>query len=113
MALIGTMYRPCPARTIMPSENSERKRQRECETRPLASGIDVMPIRPPRSWILRWTTSIPTALDPTSDTAAAVEKPGAKIIWSISSLLRTASAATMPLIEPFEHAHADAGGRRR
>lgn len=53
-------------------------------------------MRPPNAWTFWRTTSIPTPRPEMFDTSRAVEKPGAKISWSISSSDRRASAGTMP-----------------
>ena len=58
---------------------------------------DLSEMRPPRSWILRRTTSMPTPRPEISETVSAVEKPGRKMRLLISSSVRTASAADQTL----------------
>ena len=47
-------------------------------------GSEVMEMRPPRAWIERLTTSMPTPRPEMSDTTSAVEKPSRMIAFSKS-----------------------------
>ena len=62
---------------------------------------DLRLMRPPRSWMLRRTTSMPTPRPEMSETTLAVENPGRNTRLLISSPVSTASAATRPLSRAF------------
>ena len=62
-----------------------------------APGVDCTTTRPPTSWMFLRTTSMPTPRPETSDTSAAVEKPGAKISMSICSSVRVWPRSTSAL----------------
>ncbi len=62
-------------------------------------GREAIEMRPPRAWIERLTTSMPTPRPEMLETVSAVEKPGRKIRLSISLSESWASAAIRPLFD--------------
>ena len=62
---------------------------------------DLSDIRPPMSWMLLRTTSMPTPRPEMSEIVSAVEKPGSMMRLLISSSLSMASAPTRPFSRAF------------
>ena len=97
IAVSGTIS-ICPSTdTTIPSSTASVSGRLIVKVEPRPSR-ELIEIRPPSDWIDRRTTSIPTPRPEMSDTVAAVEKPGMKMMLSISSSLITASGAISPLV---------------